>query len=227
MTLRQSVDRRVLLPIPITARDAVVMHFLKEATAAPVDVLASRFFARNDVTGATNENPIRAARRRLDELARAAYLFATSVPPSTTNEWGGRVYVLGAAGAKAVGVKTRGTAPKLLHNHLQTLRALEQVRLDSEGCGRSVAGFELRRGPLANEERLSGRLVPSGFLLLKDGNVVVVVYVSAHVGDAKLHLMHDCFGPRHQVRWFSNSAATGARVAAITGAPCDTVVAEG
>ena len=125
-------------------------------------------------------------------------------------------------------MKTRGIAPKLLHNHLQVLRALEWVRLDTrepaDGAGGTGFGIELSRGPIGNEERLSGHMVPSGFFKTSAGNVVAVVYVSAHVGDAKLAGMHGCFAARHKVvRWFSNSAATASRVAAITGSPCQVV----
>ncbi len=220
----EPVDHRKLKPIPITARDAEVMHFLKTTTAAPVDVLAARFFAKNPQNGAVNSNPVRAAQRRLDELARAGYLHASSVPPSTSKENGGRVYALGSAGAAAVGVPLKGITPKRIHHHLQTLRTVEIIRKELEREGKRIAGLELERGEMSSRERNSGRHVPDAIVTVDDGSTIAVEYVSTDYTDEMVRTKGAYFSERYgQVRWSANSLATRARVLRVTREPCDVI----
>lgn len=220
----EPVDHRTLKPIPLTARDAEVIHWLKVTTAAPVDVLAARFFARNPQNGAINSNPVRAATRRLDELARAGYLHASSVPPSTSREIGGRVYALGSAGASMVGVALKGITPKRMHHHLQTLRTVEVVRQELLREGKRIVGLELERGEMSSRERNSGRHVPDAIVAVDDGSTIAVEYVSTDYTDEMIRSKGAYFSERYsQVRWSANSTTTRARVLRVTREPCDVI----
>ena len=217
-------DTRKVKSIPLTARDAAVMSFLKDNTAAPVDVLASRFFAVNPQSGKVNANPVRAATRRLDELARAGYLVAASIPPSPSREPGGRVYLLGRAGAAALGVPLRGVTPKRMHHHLQTLRHVEVIRKELEGQGRRIAALELERGEMSSRERNAGRHVPDAIITVDDGSTIAVEYVSTNYTDEMIREKGAYFNERYgEVRWSANSIATRARVLRVAREPCDII----
>jgi hypothetical protein len=220
----EPVDHRKLKPLPLTPRDVEVMHWLKVTTAAPVDVLASYFFATNPQTGAINSNPVRAATRRLNELARAGYLHASSVAPSTSRESGGRVYALGSAGAAAVGVGLKGITPKRIHHHMQTLRTVEIVRQELLREGKRVVGLELERGEMSSRERNSGRHVPDAIVTVDDGSTIAVEYVSTDYTDEMIRSKGAYFTERYsQLRWSANSTATRARVLRVTREPCEVI----
>ena len=217
-------DTRPHVPIPLTERDVVVMNWLKTNTVAPVDVLASQFFAKNPQNGRTNSNPERAAIRRLDELARAGYLVVATVPPSASKENAGRVYFLGRAGAAAMGVPLQSVTPKRMHHHLQTLRHVEVIRKELENEGKRIASVEHERGEMASSERNAGRHVPDAIITVDDGSTIAVEYVSTNYSDEMVRSKGEHF-TRHydQVRWSANSATTRARVLRMTNEPCDVI----
>lgn len=220
----QPRDRRELNPIPLTERDVAVVFFLSAVNAAPVDVLAARFFATNPQSGKRNTNPERAAVRRLDELARAGYLHAASIAPSSSKEPGGRVYMLGATGAAAVGVRLTGVTPKRMHHHIQTLRTVEQLRQELEAGGRSIAKLELERGEMASHERNLGRHVPDAIVTVDDGSTVAVEYVSTDYSDKMIAEKGTYFVERYsQVRWSANSVATQTRVKRVMNQGCSII----
>lgn len=220
----QPRDRRTLKPIPITERDVAVVFFLGSVHLAPVDVLADRFFAKNPQTGKPNANPQRAAIRRLDELAKAGYLHQGSIAPSPSKEPGGRVYMLGAAGAAAVGVPLTGVTAKRVHHHIQTLRAVEVVRVQLEAEGRSISGLELERGEMASQERNRGRHVPDAIVTVDDGSTVAVEYVSTDYTDRMIAEKGGYFAERYsRIQWAANSAATQRRVVRLTSADCPVI----
>jgi len=217
-------DTRPHVPIPLSERDVVVMNWLKANTVAPVDVLASQFFAKNPKNGRVNTNPERAAIRRLDELARAGYLIVATVAPSASRENGGRVYALGRAGGEAMGVPLQSVTPKRMHHHLQTLRHVEVIRKELENDGKRIASVEHERGEMASRERNAGRHVPDAIITVDDGSTIAVEYVSTDYTDEMVRSKGAYFTERYgQVRWSANSVATRARVLRVTREPCDVI----
>lgn len=220
----QPRDTRELNAVPLTERDVAVVFFLGSVNVAPVDVLAARFFATNPQTGKKNANPERAAIRRLDELARAGYLHAASIAPSSSKEPGGRVYMLGAPGAAAVGVRLTGVTPKRMHHHIQTLRTVDLLRQELEKNGRSIAKLELERGEMASHERNLGRHVPDAIVTVDDGSTVAVEYVSTDYSDKLIAEKSAYFVERYsQVRWSANSVSTQTRVVRMTRQACEVI----
>lgn len=222
-----ATDSRKLNPIPISARDAELMHWLKDVLAAPADVLATRFFARNLQSGSLNKNPLSAATKRLNELASAGYLLATSIAPSPSHEPGGRVYSNGKATARSVGGELVSPGPKQMHGHLQTLRSVELVRQRLVVEGRRQVGLELRRGELLVREAQAGNPVPSAVVVVDDGRTIAVQYLSTDFTAARAQKQAAYFTERYdEVCWTANSAATKARLLrTVSGASCEVLPA--
>lgn len=220
----QPRDSRTLDRIPLTERDTAVIFFISSVTVAPVDVLAARFFATNPQTGKVNTKPEQAARSRLDKLVEAGWLHAGSIPPSSSKEPGGWVYVLGKESAVATNVRLSGVAGKRMHHHLQTLRTIDRLRQELEKSGRSIAKVELERGEMASHERNLGRHVPDAIVTVDDGSIVAIEYVSTDYSDKRIAEKSAYFAERYdQVRWSANSRATQTRVVRMTSQACDVI----
>ncbi len=115
-------SRTNLAEITVRPRDLLVIEFIAKVTLAPVDVLAEQFFTEHPTSGAKNTNPERACIRRLDELMRAGYLVAATLPDSSAHERGGRTYSLGRLGGELMRVPLHGVTHARQHHHLQVLQ---------------------------------------------------------------------------------------------------------
>lgn len=219
-------DRRTdLASITLRPRDLLVIEFIAKVHLAPVDVLAQQFFAENPKSGRKNTNPERACIRRLDELMRAGYLVAATIPESPSHERGGRTYSLGRLGGSLMREPLRGVTPSRQHHHLQTLRHVELIRAEFAAEGRSIVKLELERGERASSERCAGNHIPDAILTLDDGATIAVEYVSTNYSDATIEMKGSHFASAYsQVRWSANSVATRNRVLRVMREACDVIV---
>jgi hypothetical protein len=141
----------------ICARDDAILRFLAEVGQAPVDVIASRWFVLDSRTGKPTKDPVHAAERRLGELRKAGLLHRVLVAPSSRGEAAGGVVMLESKAASLLGVRPKKVHARHRHHHFQTLRLVEEVRVDLEKQGRQVVKVlledELRAQILSKRER--------------------------------------------------------------------------
>lgn len=176
------------------ARDDAILRFLAEVGQAPVDVIASRWFALDSRTGKPTKDPVHAAERRLGELRKAGLLHRVLMAPSSRGEPAGGVVMLESKGESLLGVRPKKVHAPHRHHHFQTLRLVEEVRADVVKKGQQVVRVlledELRAQILSktvrygsvdlNEEKWS---VPDAVVVVMgaDGKeeMVAVEYLSA------------------------------------------------
>jgi hypothetical protein len=139
----------------LTNRDREVLAFVCEVGQAPVDVIASRFFRTDPRNGRQNKDPLHAAERRISAMQDAGLVYRASMHDSPRHEPGGGVVVLDEGGQQAVGRAAKVVHAKHLHHHYQTLRMVENLRLELEQQGREVVRVDL-------EDELRARILSKG-----------------------------------------------------------------
>ncbi len=143
--------------VSISARDAELLAFLAEVGQAPIDVVATRFFAIDPRTGKPNSSPRHAAERRVKALRDAGYVHRAMMAPSSRKEPAGPVVMLDKAAVSLLGVRPKAVHAKHRHHHFQTLRLVEDVRksLLAEGhkVVRVVLEDELRAEILSRRQK--------------------------------------------------------------------------
>lgn len=215
-TLRED-SRTHLAEITLRPRDLVVIEFIAKVTLAPVDVLADQFFSEHPTSAAITTNPERACVRRLDDLMRAGYLVAATLPDSPAHERGGRTYSLGRLGGELMRVPLDSVAHSRRHHHLQVLRHIELVRANLAAEARWLVDFER----IVNER---SRRRPDATITTNDGAVIAVEYISSNNSDATIASKANHLASAYSdVRWSANTPATRARVMRITHCDCDVI----
>lgn len=121
-----------------TPRDDELMRYLAEVGQAPIDVVAEKFFALDQRTGKANKDPQHAAERRIDVLRKAGMLHRVQMSSSSRGELAGPVIMLDAKGAGLLGIRPKKVHSKHRHHHFQTLRLVEDVRVDLQQKGHQV-----------------------------------------------------------------------------------------
>lgn len=124
--------------VSISARDAELLAYLAEVGQAPIDVVASRFFACDPRTGKPNRSPRHAAERRIKALKGAGYIHRAMMASSSRNEPAGPIIMLDKAGASLLGVRPKAVHARHRHHHFQTLRLVEDVRRDLLASGQKI-----------------------------------------------------------------------------------------
>lgn len=215
--------------MPLTARDHELLAYCGQYKAAPLSVLAARFFATNPVTGAANKDPQHACRRRLAELAKEGF-----IRPGVDR--GPRsLAVLSARGARALGIAApRSVAANARAHHIATLEAIERLRSDYAQHGVSLENvrleFQLRAQEQQGKRTRRGETFESfpdaTFDLVRTSNEgaryveeVAFEYVTNKYSDADIIEKHQSFKRFDNVVWLSDRQSTARRVGVLTGRP--------
>jgi hypothetical protein len=210
----------------LTERDLRLLSFLVAHKAAPIDVLAARFFSVAP-DGTKNGNPARAARVRIDALAAAGLLSTTSRRLRTQ---GPIVLVTPTAdGAAAIGARPPASLPtRNLDHHTATHRAVLKVRGQLEDLGYVVNDEQLdaqvRAAALGGKATQKSQAFPcfaDAVLQVTDPSgqkrVIAIEYVTARYTFDMLRTKAADFATYDAVYWLSDTPQTAARIHATVG----------
>lgn len=218
------------MSLVLTARDVDVLRFLAAHKAAPLDVLAEKFFARHPVTGRVNADAGHAAERRIAALARAGYVQSRTARLATQGVT--KTVAVTASGARALGARAPRSIPvKGGDHHAATLRALERARAPLAAEGLRLIDYKLEFALRASVQR--GRSTrrgevfdafPDAVLIAEDGHgqrhEIALEYVTSKYTDAMIAEKATGFQRFERTLWVSDTTTTSARVQRLTGAPC-------
>lgn len=215
----------------LTERDHELLAFCAQHKAAPLSVVAKRFFATHPTTGAANKDPVHACRRRLSELEKAGY-----VRPTIDRGPNSLVTVTPRA-ADSLGMTRPGALPSngRVH-HIATLEIIEDLRSRYAAQGVSLKDVKLEFALRAQEQ--AGRQTrrgdgfesfPDALIVLErraaDGSMyeeeVALEYVTSKYSDKDILEKNESFARYDNVLWVSDRAATATRVSLLTGRPSD------
>lgn len=217
--------------IKLTPRDLEVLRFIGENKAAPLDVLAPKFFASNAATSSANRDPQHACRRRLKALGDAGYLDMKSI---RGQKQGLRTQsiTLTRQAAEALGTpRPAQLHPKGRDHHMATLRAVEQLRAQVVKVGSTIIKVTLEHALRSEEQR--GRSTQRGETFASFPDAVVVVraasgaeqrialeyvtskYTNQMIADKAADFVH-----YDSVVWVADRVSTSRRVEALTSETC-------
>jgi hypothetical protein len=221
------------MTLSLTARDVELLRYLSAHKAAPIDVLAGRFFACDPKSGKANRDPTHAARRRLAALAAAGLVRSRTSRLATQ----GLTTTIAVApkGARALGAAAPRPIPvKGADHHAATLRALERARAPLTAEGLKLVDYKLEFALRAEVQR--GRATvrgeafdafPDAVLVVEDGAgrkvEVALEYVTSKYTDEQISEKAADFTRFARTLWVADTKTTAARVARLTGALCSCI----
>lgn len=212
-------------------RDQDVLTFLTDQKAAPLDVLARRYFAVNPQTGKQNKDPLGACSRRMLLLVREGYVDIEVVREKGRTKRT-RVARMTAKAAKLMNVATPGRVHgRARDHHYETLRAGTHLEEKLKARGYEVEPLRLEHALRA--EGQSGSAVRAGMrfesfpdaeLRAKDAAgktfKIAVEYVTSKYSDADIVGKAQSFAANYdRVEWIGDSTQTAARITRLTGQP--------
>jgi hypothetical protein len=221
-------------PLALTDRDIELLLFISSYKLIPLEILAARFFSISFATGARTKDPKRACEKRVLELAQAGYLHTKIVKGRSGTAT--REVRLTASSAQAVDVpRPRPLPVRGRVHHMQTLRAIEELRTELERDGartRDVAlEFQQRRRIQAGRATKKGeeydnfadaiitveRTSPEGHVKLEE---LALEYVTSKYTDRDIIDKAESFRRFDRTVFVADSPRTAARVRRLTGEPC-------
>jgi hypothetical protein len=222
---------RYTCTVALTHRDHDLLTFAALHKAAPLHVLARRFFAVNPTTGKVNTDPEHACRRRLSELQKLGFIRPVVSRGKDT------LVTVTARAADALGlprpgsVATRGRA-----HHIATMQFLqdlsERYARDGVALVNIKMDFQLRAEVQQGKQTRVGdefETFPDATFELErttsDGTTyrehVAIEYVTSKYSDKDIISKAESFERFDNVVWFSDTKRTASRVAALTGRPSE------
>lgn len=210
----------------LTDRDLKLLSFLVTHKAAPLDVVAARFF-RTAPNGTDNTDPVRAASERIKKLAAGGFIQTSRRRLATQ----GDVVVVAATaqGAAAVGERTPAPMPvRTLDHHAATHRAVVKVRSQLEDLGYQVEAeyldTQVRAMSLAGKPTQKNQTFPcfaDAVLQVTDpsghARVIAIEYVTARYTFEMLKTKAADFSTYDAVYWLSDTPQTAARIQSTVG----------
>lgn len=210
----------------LTERDLKLLSFLVAHKAAPLDVVAARFF-RTAPQGGANADPVRAAAERIKKLSAAGLIQSTRRSLVTQ----GNVVVVAATaeGAAAVGERTPPPVPvRTLDHHTATHRAVVKVRRQLEDLGYQIEAeyldAQVRAMSLAGKPTRKDQTFPcfaDAVLQVTDpsghGRMIAIEYVTARYTFEMLRTKAADFETYDAVYWLSDTPQTAARIQSTVG----------
>ena len=216
--------------IKLTPRDVEVLRFVGENKAAPMDVLAQRFFAGDDKK--PNKDPTHACRRRLAALRAAGYLDDKTVPAQKRGEWT-RAVRLTRQASEALGLaRPAALHPRGRDHHMATLRAVEQFRAQLAKTGGVIVDVALEHTLRSREQRghttrrgESFSSFPDALVTVRDAggaerSVAVEYVTSKYTSQMILEKAADFAAQGWGTTWVADSISTSRRVEALTEESC-------
>lgn len=222
-------------PVALTDRDLELLIFIASFKVVPLDILATRFFAISRTTGEPTLNPGRACEKRVLELARAGYVHTKVVKGSLEGTVTREVRLTPYAAQVANVPRPRALPARGRVHHMQTLRAVEEIRTELAQGGariRAVAlEFQQRRLVQAGRATKKGEQYDNfadALLTVEkaaaDGSVrtkeVALEYVTSKYTDQDIIEKANSFKRFDQSIFVADSPRTAARVTRLTGEPC-------
>jgi hypothetical protein len=215
--------------VALTERDHELLAYCAKHKAAPLSVLAMRFFAIHPKTGQPNKDPLHACRRRIAELATEGYL------RPTINRGPHSLAIVTPRAADALGVTRPGSLPSngRVH-HIVTLEIIEELRQRYAAQGVTLKDvrleFQLRAEEQAGKQTRRGEgfeSFPDAVIVLErrsdDGTLyedeVALEYVTSKYSDRDILEKRESFARFDNVIWVSDRASTATRVSLLTGRP--------
>lgn len=214
----------------LTDRDRQLLAFLVQHKAAPMDVIARRFFAYNPFDGTVNSNPERAARTRLKSLAKAGMVSYRKRRLSTQGE----MYIVQplSAGAHAIAAQLPTTVPsRNLDHHAATHKAVLKVREEFESRGYVI--LKELQDMQVRSDALGGRITKKGdaYSAFADGvlhvrdpsgqeRTIAIEYVTSKYTNQMIVDKFNQFKNYDSVYWFSDKVSTTTRVNHLTDGGC-------
>ena len=222
---------RYTVGVALTRRDHDLLTFAALHKAAPLSVLARRFFATNQTTGQPNKDPEHACRRRLGELLKLGYIRPIVSRGKDT------LIVVTPRTADALGVPRPGSvATRGRAHHIATLTYLQDLTERYAQAGIAVVNvkmdFQLRAEEQQGRQTRPGdefdtfpdatfdleRTDDSGLVYREQ---VAIEYVTSKYSYKDILEKAESFERFDNVVWFSDTKATASRVAALTGRPAE------
>lgn len=221
--------------IVLTDRDMELLAFLEAHRAAPISLLADRFFATNPFTGARNTNPLKACERRLSTLRAHGYVELERVRVAGRSRATARP--ASKADAPLGSDASRRSVPRRARvHHLKTLDAVAVLDRTLRARGGRVVSFILEPQLRSDEQRGTKTRRGHDFAPFPDAVCTVAVprgasgeerydvaveYATSKYTSADIREKHDGFARLYkQAFWFADRTRTSWRVRHITGGAC-------
>ena len=212
----------------LTPRDIALLQYVGANKAAPLDVVAAKYFAEH--AGVANKDPAHACRRRMKALSDAGYVALKSIPGQKAGQRTQAVTLTRKAADSLGAPRPAKLHPKGRDHHMATLRAVEQLRTQLAKRGESIVSVMLEHALRSEVQRGRGTQRGDTFDSFPDAVVIVrgangdrrcaLEYVTSKYTNQMIVEKADDFASYDETIWVADKISTTRRVEALTGQTC-------